>query len=67
MKDVYAECEKKHGKAIDLAIKSTYNPKTKRYFAFSDSFVPDPIDYRNRPVGRCRHEAGLLGRNPHRR
>ena len=46
MKDVYAECEKKHGKAIDLAIKSTYNPKTKRYFAFSDSFVPDPIDYR---------------------
>jgi len=46
MKDVYAECEKKHGKAIDLAVKSTYNPKTKRYFAFSDSFVPDPIDYR---------------------
>src|SRR6516162_9360786 len=46
MKEVYAECEKKHGKAIDLAIKSTYNPKTKRYFAFSDSFVPDPIDYR---------------------
>ena len=38
MKDVYAECEKKHGKAIDLAVKSTYNPKTKRYFAFSDSF-----------------------------
>src|SRR5262245_49184017 len=46
MKDVYAECEKKHGKAIDLAVKSTYNPKTKRFFAFSDSFVPDPIDYR---------------------
>src|SRR5215510_12513287 len=38
MNDVYAECEKKHGKAIDLAVKSTYNPKTKRYFAFSDSF-----------------------------
>jgi multiple sugar transport system substrate-binding protein len=46
MKDVYAECEKKHGKPIDLAIKSTYNPKTKRYFAFSDSFVPDPVNYR---------------------
>ena len=46
MNDVYAECEKKHGKAIDLAIKSTYNPKTKKYFAFSDSFVPDPINYR---------------------
>ncbi|MBI1208643.1 MAG: carbohydrate ABC transporter substrate-binding protein [Azospirillum sp.] len=46
MKDVYVECEKKHGKAIDLAIKSTYNPKTKKYFAFSDSYVPDPINYR---------------------
>lgn len=46
MNDVYAEVEKKHGKPIDLAIKSTYNPKTKRYFAFSDSFVPDPINYR---------------------
>jgi multiple sugar transport system substrate-binding protein len=46
MKDVYAEVEKKHGKPVDLAIKSTYNPKTKKYFAFSDSFVPDPINYR---------------------
>jgi multiple sugar transport system substrate-binding protein len=46
MNDVYNEVEKKHGKAIDLAIKSTYNPKTKRFFAFSDSFVPDPINYR---------------------
>jgi multiple sugar transport system substrate-binding protein len=47
MKDVYAECEKTHGKPIDLAVKSTFNPKTGKYFAFSDSFVPDPIDYRS--------------------
>src|ERR1700757_2214228 len=40
MKEVYAEVEKKHGKPIDLAVKSTYNPKTQKYFAFSDSFVP---------------------------
>jgi len=46
MKDVYAEVEKKHGKPIDLAVKSTYNPKTQKYFAFSDSFVPDPVNYR---------------------
>jgi multiple sugar transport system substrate-binding protein len=46
MKDVYAECEKRYGKPIDLAVKSTFNPKTKKYFAFSDSFVPDPINYR---------------------
>src|SRR5215471_3616557 len=46
MKDVHAECEKKHGKPIDLAVKSTYNPKTKKYFGFSPSFVPDPINWR---------------------
>jgi multiple sugar transport system substrate-binding protein len=42
MSDVYRECEKRHGKKIELAHKSTYNPKTKKYFAFSDSYVPDP-------------------------
>ncbi|TLZ22641.1 MAG: carbohydrate ABC transporter substrate-binding protein, partial [Gammaproteobacteria bacterium] len=42
MTHVYQEVEKRHGKKIDLAHKSTYNPKTKRYFAFSDSYVPDP-------------------------
>ncbi|HEY1371162.1 MAG TPA: extracellular solute-binding protein [Candidatus Binatia bacterium] len=46
MKDVYAECEKKYGKPIDLALKSTYNPKTKKYFGFSPSFTPDPINWR---------------------
>ncbi|MFI5387278.1 MAG: carbohydrate ABC transporter substrate-binding protein, partial [Fimbriimonadales bacterium] len=34
MRHVYQEVEKKHGKKIDLAHKSTYNPKTKKYFAF---------------------------------
>jgi multiple sugar transport system substrate-binding protein len=47
MNDVYAACEKNHGKPIDLAVKSTYNPKTRKYFAFSDSFVPDPVNYRS--------------------
>jgi len=42
MSHVYAEVEKKHGKKIDLAHKSTYNPKTKKYFAFSDAYTPDP-------------------------
>ena len=45
-KEIYAEVEKKHGKKIGLAEKSTLNPKTKKYFAFSDSFVPDPGNYR---------------------
>ena len=42
MTHVYQEVERKHGKKIDLAHKSTYDPKTKKYFAFSDSYVPDP-------------------------
>ncbi|MFB3917736.1 MAG: ABC transporter substrate-binding protein [Terriglobales bacterium] len=44
--EIYQECERKHGKKVGLAHKSTYNPKTKRYFAFSDSYVPDPGNYR---------------------
>ena len=45
-KEVYQEVERKHGKKIGLAEKSTFNPKTKKYFAFSDSYVPDPGNYR---------------------
>ncbi|KKL15049.1 hypothetical protein LCGC14_2509520, partial [marine sediment metagenome] len=45
-KEIYDECIKNVGKPIDLAIKSTYNPKTKKYYGFSDSFVPDPVNYR---------------------
>jgi len=45
-RELYEECEKKYGKPVDLAIKSTFNPKTKKYFAFSDSYVPDPVNYR---------------------
>ena len=46
-KEIYQEVEKRYGaKPIQLAVKSTYNPKTKKYFGFSDSFVPDPVNYR---------------------
>ncbi|GAB3630472.1 hypothetical protein PTE30175_02942 [Pandoraea terrae] len=45
-REIYEECQRKHGKPVELAVKSTYNPKTKKYFGFSDSFVPDPINYR---------------------
>ncbi len=45
-REIHEECERKYGKPIDLALKSTYNIKTKKYFGFSDSYVPDPINYR---------------------
>ncbi len=44
--EVYQQVEKKWGKPIDLGVKSTLDPKTKKYFAFSDSYVPDPGNYR---------------------
>src|SRR5579864_8724967 len=44
--EIYQECEKRYGKPIDLAVKSTYNPRTKKYFGFCDSFAPDPINWR---------------------
>ena len=38
--------QKKHGKMIPLAERSAFNPKTGKFFAFSDSYVPDPGNYR---------------------
>ncbi len=52
MKDVYQEVERKAGKPIDLGVKSTYNPKTKKYYAFSPSFTPDPVNYRQDLFGQ---------------
>ena len=40
------EVERRHGKMIPLAQKSTLNPKSGKFFAFSDSYVPDPGNYR---------------------
>jgi multiple sugar transport system substrate-binding protein len=44
---IIKEIEKKVGKYSDLAKASTYNPKTKKYFAVSDSYVPDPVIWRH--------------------
>jgi multiple sugar transport system substrate-binding protein len=46
MNDVVQEITRKLGKMTDVAYKSTYNPKTKRYFGVADNYVPDPIHYR---------------------
>ena len=34
------------GRYIPLAERSTYNPITRKYYGFSDNFVPDPIHFR---------------------
>ena len=45
-REIHEECERKYGKPLEIAKKSTYNIKTKKYYGFSDSYVPDPINYR---------------------
>jgi multiple sugar transport system substrate-binding protein len=47
LNDIVQEVTKKVGKMTDVAYKSSYNPKTKRYFGFADNYVPDPIHYRH--------------------
>ncbi len=43
---IVKEIEKKVGPYSDLGKRSTYNPKTKKYFAVSDNYVPDPVVWR---------------------
>jgi multiple sugar transport system substrate-binding protein len=44
--EIVQEVTRRRGKMKDLALKATYNPKTRKYFAFSDNYVPDPVNYR---------------------
>ena len=43
--DVHVTLEKKYGQQVELAKRSTYNPLTKKQFALSDMWVPDPGNY----------------------
>src|SRR4051794_13328885 len=44
---IIQEIQRKVGKYGDLAKRATYNPKTKKYFAVSDNYVPDPVVWRH--------------------
>src|SRR5437764_334461 len=44
---IIKEIERKVGPYGPLAKSSTYNPKTKKYFAVSDNYVPDPVVWRH--------------------
>src|SRR5213595_2738891 len=45
MADVVKEAERQNGPLVDLCKRSTYNPVTRKWFGFSDNYVPDPGDY----------------------
>jgi multiple sugar transport system substrate-binding protein len=44
--DIVQQVERKVGKIGPVGRKSTYNPRTKKYFGFADNYVPDPVHYR---------------------
>ena len=46
-RDIVQEVTKRRGKMADVAYRSTYNPRTKKYFAFSDTYAPDPVNWRS--------------------
>jgi multiple sugar transport system substrate-binding protein len=43
---IVQQVAKKLGPYMPIAKASTFNPKTKKYFAVSDSYVPDPVVWR---------------------
>jgi multiple sugar transport system substrate-binding protein len=46
LNDVVQQVERKVGKMGAVGRKSTYNPRTKKYFGFPDNYAPDPVHYR---------------------
>ena len=45
-REVVEEVTRRRGTISDVALRSTYNPRTRKYFAFADGYPPDPIHYR---------------------
>ena len=46
MTDLVQEVTKKVGPMSKVARKSTYNPKTKQFYGFPETYAPDPVQYR---------------------
>jgi multiple sugar transport system substrate-binding protein len=43
--EIYQTVGSRHGTVNRIGHKSTFDPKTKRYFAFADSWMPSPLHY----------------------
>ncbi|MBW3557728.1 MAG: extracellular solute-binding protein, partial [Actinobacteria bacterium] len=46
LKDVNEEAERRFGKQLEICRRTSFNPKTGVYYAYSPGWVPDPGDYR---------------------
>jgi multiple sugar transport system substrate-binding protein len=44
--DLVQEVSKKLGPMTRVARKSTYNPRTKQFYGFPETYAPDPVQYR---------------------
>ena len=44
--DLVQEVSKKVGRMTRVARKSTYNPRTKQFYGFPETYAPDPVQYR---------------------
>jgi multiple sugar transport system substrate-binding protein len=44
--DVVQEVTKRFGPMAKVAKKSTYNPRTKSFYGFPETYAPDPVQYR---------------------
>src|SRR5690606_18810111 len=54
MRDVTEEANRRFGEQLELCQKSSFNPATGKYYAYSPGWVPDPGNYRKslwEPVG----------------
>ncbi len=45
LRDINQEAERRYGPMVPLVRKSVYNPNSRKYYGFSDNWVPDPGDY----------------------
>lgn len=45
LSDINREAERRYGPMVPFVRKSVYNANTRKYFGFSDNWVPDPGDY----------------------
>jgi multiple sugar transport system substrate-binding protein len=45
-REIVEECRRRYGKPLDVAVRSTRNPRTGKFHGFCDSVVPDPVNYR---------------------
>jgi len=46
LKDLVSDVTKKLGPMKGVSRRSSYNPKTKKWFGWPDNYVPDPVHYR---------------------